>query len=142
MKDKLISDEQQTLLDVKNFGEPVDLLEQRDQAYNERNRVVAFLARLCHVISTPDNLFGAGLAIDPNEEPGWQTVVFIDTPNGQLSWHIPGHERSLFHNLCLYTGKWDGHSTEEKNRRLNENLSDWDCAGQAPTKPQRKDRRG
>lgn len=49
----------------------------------------------------------AGIRIDPSE-PEWP-VVFIELPTGQISWHIPQHSVS-----------WDGHTTEEKYRRINE----------------------
>ena len=123
MKEKWTVEKEQALMDVENFGNPVDLLEERDQAYTERNEVVAFLARLCYSISSPgDNLYGAGLAEDLDAEPGWQNVVFIDTPVGQLSWHLHDRELGLLHTLPRYRGKWDGHSTPEKRRRLNQSL--------------------
>lgn len=81
-----------------------------DQAYEERNHLVAALARL----------YPAGLkrtAID-GWEPEWNGCVYIDLPTGQVSWHYHDREAHLFEGLPPYTGEWDGHTTEEKYRRL------------------------
>jgi len=51
--------------------------------------------------------FEAGVRLDP-AEPEWP-VVFIELPNGQVSWHMPQHVKP-----------WDGHTTEEKYRRVAE----------------------
>lgn len=47
-----------------------------------------------------------GIRIDPYE-PNWP-VVYIELPAGQVSWHMPKHDRP-----------WDGHNTEEKHERIN-----------------------
>lgn len=49
----------------------------------------------------------AGIGFD-HDEPMWP-VVYIELPTGQVSWHLPGHDR-----------KWDGHDTVEKYRRCRE----------------------
>ena len=81
-----------------------------DQAYTERNRLVAFLARL----------YPSGLKKTDIEgwDPEWHNCVFIDTPFGQMSWHYHDDDAHLFSGLPPYQGEWDGHSTEEKYRRL------------------------
>ena len=48
-----------------------------------------------------------GIRIDP-EEPEWP-VVYIELPTGQVSWHMPQHPVPF-----------DGHTTEEKYRRIQE----------------------
>jgi hypothetical protein len=48
-----------------------------------------------------------GIRIDP-AEPEWP-VVYIELPTGQVSWHMPQHGIPF-----------DGHSTEEKYRRIQE----------------------
>lgn len=48
----------------------------------------------------------AGVRIDP-DGPEWP-VVYIELPAGQVSWHVPQHDRP-----------WDGHSTDEKYRRTS-----------------------
>lgn len=47
----------------------------------------------------------AGFRIDPRDAD-WP-VAFIVLPQGQVSWHIPA-----------FSVPWDGHSTEEKYKRV------------------------
>jgi len=49
--------------------------------------------------------FPVGIRLDPLQ-PEWP-LVYIELPTGQVSWHMPQHERD-----------WDGHSTEEKYARV------------------------
>jgi len=49
--------------------------------------------------------FAAGIRLDP-AEPEWP-VAYIELPTGQVSWHLPQHAIA-----------WDGHTTEEKFRRI------------------------
>ena len=80
-----------------------------DAVYAERNRLVAALA---HLFSN-----AAWRGLDP-EAPGW-TVVYIELPGGQVSWHIPDAEMEQFPALALRDpSNWDGHDTPEKYRRL------------------------
>lgn len=53
--------------------------------------------------------FQAGFALDPNGEPGFRTVAYIELPTGQVSWHMPE-----------FAGEFDGHSTADKYRRIDE----------------------
>lgn len=78
-----------------------------DGVYRERNRLVAFLSRL----------FPSTISYD--QDPAWP-VVFIATPQGQLSWHVTAQEAvDLFaHVERNDETEWDGHTTEEKYRRL------------------------
>jgi hypothetical protein len=80
--------------------------------YEERNRLVALLARL----------FPSGIRKTEIEgwEPEWHNCVYIDTPTGQLSWHYHDSEAHLFEDLPPYTKPWDGHSTPEKYHRLDQ----------------------
>lgn len=86
------------------------LEERKDDAYRERNQVVAALARL----------FPSGLA--RTDIPGWSSdwhgCVYIDLPTGQVSWHFHDSQADLFAGLPAYSGSWDGHDTDEKYRRL------------------------
>lgn len=86
------------------------LMLDKNQAYTERNMMVAALA----------HLFPAGLKQTdiPGWDEEWHNCVFIDTPAGQLSWHYHDMEASLFADLPPYWGEWDGHSTPEKYARL------------------------
>ncbi len=87
-----------------------DMEARKDAAYEERNRVVAALARL----------FPSGIARTAIEgwSDDWHGCVYIDTPEGQLSWHFHDSQAHLFDGLPPYAGKWDGHSTDEKYQRV------------------------
>jgi hypothetical protein len=87
-----------------------DLRERKDAAYLERNRVVAALAKC----------FPSGIARTAIEgwSEDWHGCVYIDLPTGQVSWHFNDAHAHLFDGLPPYTGKWDGHDTDEKYRRL------------------------
>lgn len=89
---------------------------ERDAAYTERNRLVAALARVCM-----ENGLSAWLADhqdDPTWDPEWRTIVFIETPQGQMTWHLHDSDVPLFPDLPRGPNMWDGHSTEEKYERL------------------------
>jgi hypothetical protein len=98
-----------------------------DGAYAERNKCIAAIAHLARARG-----WSVGLG-EHQDEPGkawdseWRTVVFIDLPSGQVSWHIHDSQRPLFAGLSVYAParergddapQWDGHSTEEKYARL------------------------
>lgn len=86
------------------------LRKEKDEAYRERNRLVAVLARL----------FPSGIRRTdiPGWDPEWHGCVFIDLPTGQASWHYHDSEAAQFAALPPYTKPWDGHTTEEKYGRL------------------------
>jgi hypothetical protein len=91
-------------------GEVAKALLERDRAYAERNRLVAFVARLYPSGIRPTNIEGW--------DPCWHNCVFVDSPAGQLSWHYHDDERDQFEALPPYTKPWDEHTTEEKYARL------------------------
>lgn len=81
-----------------------------ENIYRERARLVAFLA--CE--------FESYLAPPSDVEPGFSFAVYIDTPEGQLSWHIADEDLDLFgHVVRRDRHYWDGHSTETKYKRLS-----------------------
>lgn len=82
----------------------------KDAAYLERNQVVAALARC----------FPSGVARTAIEgwSDDWHGCVYIDLPTGQVSWHFHDSQAYLFAGLPAYTKGWDGHTTEQKYRRL------------------------
>lgn len=91
----------------------------KNSAYSERNQVVVALAKMAYAVG-----LNAGRAIHvdkPGEiwEDDWRTVVFIDFPSGQVSWHLHDSEGHLTKDLPLYNGKYDGHTTEQKYTTLN-----------------------
>ena len=104
---------EQTIRDLeegeKEFNQIMQLREEKNQAYSERNKLVAALSKL----------FPASLERHPDEdiewEDDWRWIVFIDLPTGQVSWHIHDPEMSQFAHLVPHQGReWDGHTTEDK----------------------------
>jgi len=92
-----------------------------DEVYGERNQLVAAVARFA--LNKPGAFWFAGLGKhqpegDPNWDPEWTNVVFVDSPGGQLSWHVHDRDLPLFDGLPAYLTAWDGHTTEEKYARL------------------------
>jgi hypothetical protein len=87
-----------------------EYLFQLDNAYRERNQVVAALAKC----------FPSGIKKTAIEgwDKSWHGCVYIELPTGQVSWHYHDDDSDLFKNLPPYTGNWDGHSTSEKYTRL------------------------
>jgi len=80
---------------------------ERDTAYRERAQLVALLAAI----------YPAAIAPAPDFE-GW-SIVYVDLPTGQASWHISVADLELFEHVAKRTHvAWDGHSTEEKYRRI------------------------
>lgn len=79
--------------------------------YRERAHLVALLAAL----------YPASIGRTDPDTPDWP-VVTLDTPAGQMSWHIAPDDVELFHHLDPDAGQfgWDGHSTEEKYARVRE----------------------
>lgn len=82
----------------------------KDAAYEERNKVVAALARV----------FPSGVARTAIEgwSDDWHGCVYIDLPSGQVSWHFHDSQAHLFDGLPPYGRSWDGHDTPEKYRRV------------------------
>jgi hypothetical protein len=88
------------------------LAAQKDGAYAERNKLVAALSKLLpsHLARHPDE--------DTAWEDDWRWIVVINGPAGQMTWHIHDSEREQFNHLDVQTFTWDGHTTDEKYRRL------------------------
>ena len=99
---------------IEFLGKEIDdLRREKDQAYWERNQLVAVLSRL----------FPAHLALheedDPNWDPEWRNIVCIHIPRiGQCAWHIKTQEKWYFSHLEFEVNDWDGHSTSKKYERL------------------------
>jgi hypothetical protein len=74
-----------------------------DQAYSERAACIVGLARMALKAG-----FKAGIGIDRKFDDDWSTVVYVDTPNGQVSWHIHKRDHKLLKGLPIYLGEWDG----------------------------------
>jgi hypothetical protein len=84
--------------------------EEKDEAYRQRNYLVAALARL----------FPSGIRATNIEgwDPEWHGCVYIDLPSGQISYHYHDSEAHLFAHLPPYTKEWDGHGKELVHNRL------------------------
>lgn len=86
---------------------------ERDGAYRERAQLLAWLAATVPAVIAP--------APDVDES-GWQ-LLYLDTPQGQLSWHIHPRDSELFAHVEHVTtddprARWDGHNTDEKYDRI------------------------
>ena len=68
--------------------------------YGTRNRLIllAISSAVCENVRV-------GFRPDPRE-PEWP-VVYFELPTGQVSWHVPMHDR-----------EWDGHDADAKRARI------------------------
>ncbi len=93
-----------------------ELAKQKDIAYAERDQLVAALSKLfpSHLERHPDE--------DTTWEDAWRWIVMVQLPTGQASWHIHDSELPIFAHLVrdIVHHTWDGHTTEEKYKRLAE----------------------
>lgn len=82
-----------------------------DAVYTERNHLVAFLSTLYPSTLTKTAIEGWDAC--------WHNCVYIETPEGQMSWHVHDDDLPLFAHLSTSPSvAWDGHTTEEKYSRL------------------------
>lgn len=83
-----------------------------DRAYYERNALVAALSKVY-----PSHIMDHGP--DPSWEPAWRNIVCIETPAGQLTWHMhESHMHMFAHLKPRDENTWDGHTTVQKYERL------------------------
>ena len=93
---------------------------ERDNAYRERNRCVAQIASMAVKLGYPACL-GQHDPADKSWDDVWRTIVFIELPTGQVSWHLHDSEVKFFSFLKKSeTVEWDGHSTDQKYERMLE----------------------
>ncbi len=85
-------------------------LEEKNEAYRQRNHLVAALARL----------FPSGITRTdiPGWDQEWHGCCFIDLPTGQISYHYHDSQAHLFAGLPEYAKPWDGHDKETVHARL------------------------
>ena len=93
-----------------------------DDAYFDRNQVVLLLSYLAAD-------FGWDVWVN-NDDPEWP-ILFIETPAGQLSWHIPAKEMPKgitdWYDLWKDGEKvWDGHTLEEKRARISRLIDEFE----------------
>jgi hypothetical protein len=108
-----------------NLEQVHKLEQQKNQAYSERNKVVAALAKFLRRsnILDPYNTYHVGVAQhdvnDTSWETDWRTILVIEINDIQMTWHFHDSEKYLLEGFPLIPDyKWDGHSTEEKYNRL------------------------
>ncbi len=85
---------------------------EKDEAYRQRNHLVAALA----------HLYPSGVARTniPGWSDDWHGCCFIDLPSGQISYHFHDSHAFLFEDLPPYTKPWDGHDKETVHARVKE----------------------
>lgn len=101
------------------IGEEIEeLIKIKDNAYAERNKVIAAFAH--HLSNTPYQCrVYRAYHEDPDWEGDWRTILVIEKGDLQMTWHFHDSEKYLLERLPtanLY--KWDGHDTKEKYNRL------------------------
>ena len=96
-----------------------------DRAYSERAIVVKLLVVLAARLG-----YKYGWGIDDNESsvPSWRRVMYVELPEGQVSWHIAPDDQGLFSDIGQYRGRWDGThrgKTKEFANSLNPGSTPW-----------------
>jgi hypothetical protein len=87
------------------------------ELYRERAALTALVARLWIAE-------GGAAGVYRDDRPdmaGWQTVLAIGLPSGQVSWHFSDADAAEFlAGLPPFTEPYDGHTTPEKYARVEE----------------------
>ena len=81
-----------------------------NEAYYDRNQAALAFAKLAK-----EKGWNVGIGVDP-DEPDWP-VLYVDTPEGQVSWHLPKEE--VISDWPKYEKEWDGHSVQQKRTRMS-----------------------
>lgn len=93
-------------------GERAELVAAKDRAYRERNQLAILLA----------SMTGGTLGWHEGApEKGWERVLFINLPSGQVSFHVHASEVPEVLACPLIRQaetKWDGHTDPEKWARV------------------------
>lgn len=87
----------------------------KDNAYLERNRCVALMARMAVAMGLPVAV--TKTAIEGWSED-WHGCIYIGLPTGQVSWHFHDSQAHLFDGLPRGDESWDGHDTRLKYERV------------------------
>lgn len=87
-------------------------VEEKNEAYRQRNHLVAALAQIYPSGITKTNI--------PGWDEEWHGCCFIDLPSGQISYHYHDSQKYLFENLPPYSKEWDGHDKDVVHKRLSE----------------------
>jgi hypothetical protein len=74
-------------------------------AYTQR--AIAAIA-FAHTVLSLGGTAGVGLDNRVDQPDSWRVVLYVDTPAGQLSWHIAPADQLMLAGLPQYAGTWDG----------------------------------
>lgn len=104
------------LKQINDFKAEVEKVRaEKDNAYLERNKCVALMARMALKLG----LIVAVTRTDIKEwSEDWHGCVYIELPTGQVSWHFHDSQAYLFNGLPQKEHKWDEHTTPEKYDRV------------------------
>lgn len=99
------------------------VIAQKDQAYAERNKILAAFAWFLYRKNL--SIIQVGLTKHPAEDKtwdlAWSNILVIIYAGTSMSWHFHESEMWMFKGLPRMGGwKWDGHTTDEKYERLLE----------------------
>lgn len=91
------------------------------RVYSERTAAAVAMARFALACG-----YTAGVGKDDNQswDDEWRVVLYVDTPRGQVSWHIAPEDQPLLVGLPKYEGEWDG-----TFRSRDGWFSQWEYAG-------------
>ena len=79
--------------------------------FRERAYLVSFISKCFPASLEP--------AEDCKDDPNFNFVIYIETPKGQISYHLHNNDLDLFYHVKRDLGnKWDGHNTLEKYERI------------------------
>jgi hypothetical protein len=71
--------------------------------YSERNRLAAGFARMALMAGFKAGLLKGTLSGSEGH------FVYVDTPNGQVSWYVTDRDSEVLCSLPAYNGNWDQH---------------------------------
>jgi ElaB/YqjD/DUF883 family membrane-anchored ribosome-binding protein len=76
-----------------------------NRAYSQR--AIAAVA-FAHTVIALGGVAGVGIDGREDQPDAWRVVLYIDTPAGQISWHIAPDDQAMLQGLPKYVGTWDG----------------------------------
>lgn len=82
-----------------------DQTEATNRAYTQR--AIAAVA-FAHTVLALGGTAGIGRDNREDQPDNWRVVLYVDTPAGQLSWHIAPNDQAMIQGLPNYTKPWDG----------------------------------
>lgn len=79
--------------------------ERTNVAYSQRAIAAVSFA---HTVIALGGAAGVGRDSREDQPDEWRVVLYVDTPAGQLSWHIAPEDQPMLEGLPEYQGTWDG----------------------------------